>query len=280
MSDIDEPFHYRKRSQKQKQRFDSSNVGVASAASAALLITATGCTLSGSNSAVSSRSPGKIVVQNEKDKKVDQQMSSRRISLWDEQPQTSSTGMNSKFLEPSTSQNIHLNVPQTPYLAQTISAPVTPQNNSRGPSPSVYSSFNVVVNNNLEKRRRGSLSSPLLNFSRELKELRKRSISEISLILEIIRGATHSDQSNRSRRNTKFNIGDRRSSLSTGNLILRGSSSTEINNNFTSSPSLSQISSFIRHKGSTKMRWQQRLSPNNIQKQMGIGRIFLTIFLL
>lgn len=261
MSDTEGPFYYKKRSQ--KQHFNSSNLGVASAASAALLITTTGCTLpSGSNN--NSGLTEKIIPKN--DKKIDQK-EFQRISLWNKH--TMSSKIDFSEVQPSTSQNFYLNVPKTSYFAQTSSAPVTPQNNSRGPSPSIYSSTtpNVVINDILQKRR-GSVSSPLLNFSRELKEFRKRSISEISLILEIIKSAANSEQSNQLRRNTKFNIGDRRPSLSTGNLLIPPN-----NSNFPSSLSLSRISSFIRHKNITKMRWQQRLSPNNIQKQMGIGKL-------
>lgn len=290
MSDIDEPIHYRKRQQNQhqKKRFDSSNVSVASAAAAALLATATGVAGSSTNVDGSTEQGALTQIEDKKnlleEKITTESNLSQKVSLWDEQLTTSTKMLaDNKFLEVQLSESkiFYLNVPQNSYYAQ--SAPVTPQSNSRGPSPSVCSAPSpvspIVLDKILGKRRSENSSSPLLMFSRELKELRKKSISEISLILEMIRGATSPEQS------SKTNVGNRMTSLSAGNLLSPSVSTKELNN-FSSisaslSPGISKISSFIRQKrNNTKIRWQQRLSPNNIQKQMGIGKILLKSFFL
>uniref|UniRef100_A0A915DJ71 Tyrosine-protein phosphatase domain-containing protein n=2 Tax=Ditylenchus dipsaci TaxID=166011 RepID=A0A915DJ71_9BILA len=133
--------------------------------------------------------------------------------------------------------------------------------------------------------------SPISSISGQLKELRKRSLSEISLILEIIKGVTAGvDPSSRSgsrRFRTASPSTPRQSnggslnrvSLSTGDLGKREESMEEENRKYLrvpmedgkSSPALSRISSFVGQKRSTatRIRWN-RLSPHHIQRTMDI----------
>ncbi|KAI1719998.1 protein-tyrosine phosphatase domain-containing protein [Ditylenchus destructor] len=197
----------------------------------------------------------------------------------------------------SPNNKLFLDVPTPSYYQQSnstervsLTAPVSPVSTpSPRPSPTHPTS-----------------SSPLSSLSRELKQFRKRSLSEISLILEIIRGATAAatapndveDEEGSPRRQRRIRTASprpstsaslqeedkteekiiRRISLSAGNLspdAHHGSHSTEgrpsgsVGKGQSPTATLSRISSFLREhrKAARRIRWE-RLSPQHIQKQM------------